>query len=408
MPASLPAPVQLGSSLRECAAADTLARALPLMPALGISRVSDITRMDRLGLPVYASIRPWGRALCVHAGKGVRPAEAEVGALMEAVEFAAAEPARSAWARATPSVAELVSQLPAGLRLVDFAPLYGRRVEATQQVGSVACEWLGHTRPVLVPAELVFVPCTEPGQAPLFGWSSNGLASGNSVAEATLHALLEVLERDTLAMNRAADVSAAVDVATLPEPFCSLAAQWRALGIELGVRWLPNDLGLPCFAAWLHEPDNGNVNLAGGSGLHLQAPIALARAVCEAAQSRLSLIHGGRDDITGFYEKYRLQPATERRSMESEVLARIFGRSRTRAWPDLPPGWAPAGPLPAVLDGLLSRLRDSGFDTVFRHRFDVALNGLSVVKVIVPRCENTEHGSRRVGPRLLAHAVAHA
>jgi ribosomal protein S12 methylthiotransferase accessory factor len=43
------------------------------MPALGISRVTDITAMDRLGLPVFASIRPRGLALCVNAGKGMKP-----------------------------------------------------------------------------------------------------------------------------------------------------------------------------------------------------------------------------------------------------------------------------------------------------------------------------------------------
>ena len=62
-----------------------------LMSELGISRVMDITRMDRLGLPVFASVRPRGARLRVHAGKGIRPEEAEVGALMEAVEFAVAE-----------------------------------------------------------------------------------------------------------------------------------------------------------------------------------------------------------------------------------------------------------------------------------------------------------------------------
>jgi len=61
------------------------------MAGLGISRVTDITRLDRLGLSVHASVRPRGRSLCVHAGKGMRPEESRVGALMEAVELALAE-----------------------------------------------------------------------------------------------------------------------------------------------------------------------------------------------------------------------------------------------------------------------------------------------------------------------------
>ena len=77
---------RLGTSLRSVAPELTERRARQLMPALGISRVTDITRLDRLGLPVHASVRPRGRTLRVHAGKGMLVDEARVGALMEAVE----------------------------------------------------------------------------------------------------------------------------------------------------------------------------------------------------------------------------------------------------------------------------------------------------------------------------------
>jgi len=402
--------LELGSSLRACPPAATLARARRLMPALGITRVSDITRMDRLGLPVFTSIRPLGQALCVHAGKGLRAEEAEVGALMEALEFAAAEATRGSWRPRRLAVGDWLAQLGGGLRLVDFAPLYGRRITTDQTLTTVDCEALGGTpRTVALPAELVFVPWAgDPGAEPLFGWSSNGLASGNTVEEATVHALFEVMERDALAMNRAADNSVAIDPSTLPEPFATLTAHWRALGVELAVRWLPDAFGLPCFAAWLHEAESEDVNLAGGSGLHLHPHIALARAVCEAAQARLSLIHGGRDDITAFYAKYRRQPREQRRDSERQLLQRLFNRERCIAYADVPAGPAPAASLPALQAQLVALLAGRGFTEVFRHRFALELDGLAVVKLVVPRCENTEHGVRRVGPRLLAQALAHA
>src|ERR1700690_4612844 len=85
--------IHLSSSLRTTPPQVTLARARARAPALGISRVTDITRLDRVGIPVYASIRPSALpgSLCVNAGKGLRPIEAEVGAYMEAIEFALAE-----------------------------------------------------------------------------------------------------------------------------------------------------------------------------------------------------------------------------------------------------------------------------------------------------------------------------
>ncbi|HSE22879.1 MAG TPA: hypothetical protein VLB68_14525, partial [Pyrinomonadaceae bacterium] len=71
----------------------TLSRARAVSRQLGISRVTDITRLDCIGVPVFASIRPEAHpgSLCVNAGKGITVAEARVGAYMEAVEYAFAE-----------------------------------------------------------------------------------------------------------------------------------------------------------------------------------------------------------------------------------------------------------------------------------------------------------------------------
>jgi len=74
----------------------------------------------------------------------------------------------------------------------------------------------------------------------------------------------------------------------------------------------------------------------------------------------------------------------------------------------VPAGPAPAAGLPALQAQLVALLAGRGFTEVFRHRFALELDGLAVVKLVVPRCENTEHGVRRVGPRLLAQALAHA
>src|SRR6202453_4235036 len=89
--------IQLSSSLRTTPPEVTLARAKVRARSLGISRVTDTTRLDRVGIPVYASIRPTALpgSLCVNAGKGLHPIEAEVGAYMEAIEFALAEPGAS-------------------------------------------------------------------------------------------------------------------------------------------------------------------------------------------------------------------------------------------------------------------------------------------------------------------------
>ena len=84
---------RLSSSLREAPLEATLARARVVAAQLGITRVTEITRLDVVGVPVFASIRPDALpgSLCVNAGKGMSVDEARVGAYMEAIEFAFAD-----------------------------------------------------------------------------------------------------------------------------------------------------------------------------------------------------------------------------------------------------------------------------------------------------------------------------
>jgi ribosomal protein S12 methylthiotransferase accessory factor len=59
--------------------------------------VVDTTWLDRIGIPVYSSIRADGAkgTLCAHAGKGFTHAEAKIGAYMETFEFSFAPPGRN-------------------------------------------------------------------------------------------------------------------------------------------------------------------------------------------------------------------------------------------------------------------------------------------------------------------------
>ena len=398
---------RLDSSYRGRRPEQTLAIAEGLMARCGISRVTDITRMDRLGLPVYASVRPRSRTLRVHAGKGLQPLHARIGAVMEAIEYAAAEPHASQWEMQPLAVADIAAQFDAGVHFVDLVPPLGLKISPARRLPTVECETLRRRGTIRLPAELIFLPCEVPGFKRLFGSGTTGLASGNSVEEATLHALFEIIERDAGSMNKARDASQWVDVETLPEPFRSLAADWHASGVELVVRHLPNEFDIACFEAFIDEPASSNVNLAGGSGAHADREVALTRAICEAAQSRLSHIHGGRDDITTFFSKYADTDRAAREKAEAETRRGIFDRRQRVRYTDLPDGRDETLSVNDMLAGLLRRLSRCGFGTVFRHRFNIDLDGLQVVKVVVPKCEDVEQGPRRIGPRLLSRIVGH-
>jgi ribosomal protein S12 methylthiotransferase accessory factor len=362
-----------------------------------------VTRLDRLGLPVAVSVRPRGQLLRVHAGKGLQTVDARVGALMEGIEHAVAEATATRWSACPMSLAQLQRQARGHYALADVPCRLGSRVDMTAVLSTVQAEQLqapGGT--VAVPAAWVFLPWVgDPGEA-IWGCTGNGLASGNTLGEATLHGLLEVLERDALAMNRAADRSWWVEPQSLPQPWARTLRSWAADGVHTAVRAIPNAFDLPCFEAHLHEPQGTCIDLAAGSGLHLDAGTALTRALCEAAQSRLSYIHGGRDDIEPFFAQTSLTPSDQ--DAKAALLQRRFDRTHPVRFADCVVKLPQARSISAALKQLLGRLNERGFRSVLRHRFELGprlrRSGLQVVKIIVPGCEDNETDSTRLGPRL--------
>src|SRR5215831_2266787 len=84
----------LGGTIREIAAKETLARIRPSLSDFGITRLANITGLDTIGIPVWTAVRPLGCSLSVSQGKGVSHELAVVSAIMESVEVFHAEQPR--------------------------------------------------------------------------------------------------------------------------------------------------------------------------------------------------------------------------------------------------------------------------------------------------------------------------
>jgi hypothetical protein len=65
---------------------DTIARIQPLIGTFGITRVANLTGLDRTGLPVVMVCRPNARSSAVFHGKGINLEAAKASGLMEAIE----------------------------------------------------------------------------------------------------------------------------------------------------------------------------------------------------------------------------------------------------------------------------------------------------------------------------------
>ena len=121
-----------------------------------------------------------------------------------------------------------------------------------------------------------------------FAWAdSNGCAAGFNLEEAAYQGLLELVERDAVAVwwyNRVRRPG--VDLAGFGEPYLhELSGYYRTLHRDLWALDLTHDLGIPVFVALSRRNDKPAEDIIFGFGAHLDPRIALLRAVTEMNQS---------------------------------------------------------------------------------------------------------------------------
>ena len=345
---------------------ETWERVLPMLPRFGITRVADITGLDDIGLPVHVAYRPDGLTFAVSVGTGATRAQSRVSAVMERIEAWHAENLRLPVAARCGAAA---LDLDYDVRELSLAP----RSPLTESVvlDWVAGQGLLTDRAAFAPSDLIrldLTPFVDYAQA-LFQVTSNGLATGNTVADATLHALIEVIERDSVAgyLARPRRERRYVDPATCRHPaarrtFEALrAADCTVLACDITGR-----VGLPCYAAVVWSPD---VPIScGGYGCHVDRGIALGRAMAEAAQTRLAVIAGARDDIDSDAYREAAQPP------EPSCLA---------PFPD-EPGWVNDGDLDAVIRHCAALVATVTGAEPFAVQITHPDIGIPTVKVIAP------------------------
>jgi ribosomal protein S12 methylthiotransferase accessory factor len=280
----------------------TLARIAPLTAQLGITRVADLTGLDRVGIPVVAAYRPDARSVAVSLGKGPTLAAARASALMESIELWHAEHPllERHWGTA--------DELGTKWRLADWRRLAmnGIGFDAATPTAWVEATSMLDGEPLLLPFETVHTDGSvpEPAGSGWFLCTSNGLASGNHEAEAQVHALCELVERDAITLWRTRDVGAAtvITLRTVTHPLCrALIERFEIAGLSVLLHDATTDIGLPVVLCTVFD-ERAEPALQMGMGCHPSRDVAISRALTEAAQSRLTLISGARDDL--FREKY--------------------------------------------------------------------------------------------------------
>jgi oxazoline/thiazoline synthase len=212
---------------------------------------------------------------------------------------------------------------------------------------------------------------------------SNGCAAGNVIEEAILQGFLELVERDGVAIwwyNRL--VRPRVEVRLWKDSALDgVIDRFTEMGREVWVLDVTTDLGIPTFAALACNAGSPRTQVLLGFGAHLDAQVALRRAVTELVQSLPAVQEG---------VSLSSSPDDPRAAaLDWWATATVEDHPYLAPSPDAPartPADYPQQVRTDLLDAIyhcVETARGSGLETLVldQTRPDV---GLSVVKVFVP------------------------
>ncbi len=373
---------------------DTLSWIEPKLSLAGITRVANITGLDRIGIPIFSAIRPSAAegAVSVYSGKGITETLAKISAIMEGFERYSAE------FRDEKIVKGTYSQLSRNYNVLDPESLIlPKDLPYSKNDSVIRWIWgfdLMSKEEILVPVSAVYHPYYPKGDLHLFRTNTNGLAAGNSIEEAIFHGLMEVIERDAWSIAEFCRKGGRT-IETDSELVKALIEKFKAASVDIMLKDITSDIPVTVIAAvsddlLLKDP----ALLTIGFGAHLDPEIAAIRALLEVAQSRVVQIQGARED-----------------TVKAELMRKI-GYDRMKR---LNKHWFEEGDvvklenLPNLssediksdIEKTLSMLKSRGFERVIAVNLTRPELEVPTVRVIVPGLEVFGIDPARVGERII-------
>jgi YcaO-like protein with predicted kinase domain len=369
----------------------TLARVAPLRARMGITRIANVTGLDRIGIPVVMVCRPNSRSIAVSQGKGLDLDSARVSGLMEAVEGYHAE------------------RIDLPLRLASLQSLRERHpVVDVDALPRVEHGGFGPNRQLLwiegrdllsltagwLPYEIVHTDYTlpQPTGSGCFLASTNGLASGNHLLEATTHALCEVVERDATSIWNHLPPSrrqaTRLDLGTVDDNDCvQVIERLDRAGFEVAVWDITSDLGIAGFYCLIVDRRDERAHSGAGAGAHSARGVALLRALTEAVQVRTTYIAGSRDDL---HAESFTAAAIEGKLRRARAL--MAGQGLRRDFRTIPDHDGES--FADDLAWLLERLRSAGIEQALAVDLTRPELAIPVVRVVIPGLEGPDDHPR--------------
>lgn len=280
---------------------------------MGIVRIGLVGELDTLGIFIAQAFgQRSGWSSSFSSGKSESRAGARIGSIMEEVEIFAQDrysPAirRCSTFAATDRESNFIDPLTLGL---PYDTCYHRALE----IDWSPCLDLISGKEMYVPSACLLGSrqTNDILYCPRMGgkvFSSSGLGSGFSMAEAIVHAAAEYIERHAYRLSETQiDNPGRVGIRTflfiaedsLPEVPARIVRKYKDAGMCVRIVDITSEVAVPTFFARIYDNPylSGSSMSADGYACHPDPEVALTMALLEAAQTRGGFIAGGREDYS--------------------------------------------------------------------------------------------------------------
>ncbi|NOJ30895.1 MAG: hypothetical protein DA329_01970 [Candidatus Nitrosocosmicus sp.] len=413
---------------------ETLKKVNQLVKQIGITRVADITDMDRLRIPNYSAVLPGTEDyIWVYSGKGPTKNHAKASVIMESIERFSSLPANYEGKILTGKYKELSKSYDVLKYDEVIEPLSFQLTDEMNMDYCIGYDLINQ-KDILIPSSLAIFRYNPnpPSINPYSFFHTNGLASGNVMEEAICHALCEVIERDAVSIAefsssafqyhllktiengflnngiriRSLESKNFIDDNTVYSdidlngldypPVKKIVREFHKCQISLKVKDITTEIGIPTFIASSVEWVNHDYGyLVEGHGTHPDSRIALMRAITEVSQSRAANIQGSRDDLRKM--KYDPQNSDENKSWQ------FMASPKKKAFTEVNSFYNDD-----ILDDIkliLGNLKNKGFKNAIVVNLTNSRLQVPVVRIIVPGLETFKINKLAVGSRAQENAI---
>ncbi len=379
---------------------ETLNKVLPVTRRIGVTRIANITGLDRLGIPTFMAVRPAALVPSVSWGKGLTEPQAHLSAAMESIERYHGETScPPAFTSTYDDLDRRWQRIPLENLPLSKHSLFHPRLRTRWVTG-----WdIVNQAEVAVPRGLLtLLYFSEPTGLASFQISSNGLAAGTRFLEAVYQALVEVIERDAITCHyEAAEARGEtgflrkVAPDTIRYPVVrELTERIEAARMRFHLYDCTVDTQIPVYGCCLYDQNQRFFGVSKGYGAGLDPQVAMIRAITEAAQSRASHMAGTLDNTSYHDRQFARLNDNEQVINRLASVPETVDASNTRS--------LATSTFEGDIRLCLEKLQQVGLRQVIVFDLTAVGPGLSVVKVIVPGLEGYRHPYYAPGRRAKA------